>query len=463
MKKIRLLLLLTIPQFTLLAQLTVRLTFVPTNTPTNDKIYIAGNFNNWNPSDTSKVMTRQNDGSYKVTFTPSVSALEFKFTRGSWIAVESEPNGGERANRTLTYNNGVQSTDNQVLGWKDLLQNSTAAANVRIVSNNFGMPQLGRSRRIWIYLPPQYSDTTKRFPVMYMHDGQNLFDRATSYSGEWQVDETMNILANAGDKGCIIVGIDNGGVDRIAELTPWKNPRYGGGDGVKYAKFMVETLKPYIDANFRTKSDRINTAVGGSSLGGLESMFAAAEYQNVFSKALVFSPSFWYNDSCFTQARLRGRQFAMRYYFMSGTSESADMMPQMQQMVTTLRGVGYTDDELKMVTKPDGQHAEWFWAREFTDGYKWLFRETPSGTEGGSLDKKIKLYPNPTDSVLMIETTENLNFTNVEIYDILGRLMHIEALNASKVVHVSYLKTGNYVLCLKKGGVVLAIKPFIKA
>ena len=462
MKKLLLLILLITSQLSLFAQLTVRLTSVPTNTPLNDKIYIVGNFNNWNPSDTSKIMTRQNDGSYKITFTPSVTALEYKFTRGAWTSVEGNANGGEIGNRTFTYNNGVQSLDNQVLSWKDLLQNSTAAANVRILSTNFSMPQLNRTRRIWIYLPPQYVDTSKRFPVMYMQDGQNLFDRATSFSGEWEVDETLNKLAAAGDKGCIVVGIDNGGADRIGEYSAWKNARYGGGDGAKYAKFMVETLKPYIDANFRTKSDRLNTAVGGSSMGGLISMFAAAEYQNVFSKALIFSPSFWFNDSCFTQARLRGKQFSMRYYFMSGTNEDTDMVPQMQQMVSLLRGVGYTNEELNIVTKTDGQHSEWFWAREFSDGYKWLFRETTSGTSGGILDKKIKLFPNPTDSILNLETTENVAFANVEIYDILGRLMHIEPLSSNRLVQVNYLKSGTYILRLTRSNELLFVKNFVK-
>jgi predicted alpha/beta superfamily hydrolase len=461
MKKTLLLIALAISQLAVFAQLTVRLTSVPSNTPANDTIFIVGNFNNWNPKDISKMMSRQPDGSYKITFTPSITALEYKFTRGSWAAVEGDANGGERANRTLTYN-GVQSIDNQVLSWKDLLQNSTAAANVRIVSNNFLMPQFNRTRRIWIYLPPQYADTTKRFPVMYMHDGQNVFDKATSFSGEWEVDETLNKLANTGDKGCIVVGIDNGGADRMGELTPWKNARYGGGDGRKYAKFMVETLKPYIDAHFRTKADRLNTAVGGSSLGGLESMFVAAEYQNVFSKALIFSPSFWFNDSCFTHVRLREKQFAMRYYFMAGTTEDVDMVAQIQQMVSILRGIGYTDDAFKIVTKTDGQHSEWFWAREFGDGYKWLFKETATSTEGGSLDKKTKLFPNPTDSVLNLEMTENVRFINVEIYDLLGRLMHIEPLQSNKVIHVNYLKSGNYVLRLTKKNVVLATKTFVK-
>jgi predicted alpha/beta superfamily hydrolase len=462
MKKLHILLFCLVLKGVVFAQLTIRLTSVPTNTPLNDTVFIVGNFNNWNPSDVSKMMIRQNDGSYKITFTPSVSAMEYKFARGNWTKVEGNASGGEIANRTLTYNGGVQAIDNQVITWKDLLSNSTAAANVRVVSTSFLMPQLNRSRRIWVYLPPQYSDTTKRFPVMYMQDGQNVFDRATSFAGEWEVDETLNKLVNAGDKGCIVVGIDNGGGTRIGEYSVWKNATYGGGDGAKYAKFLVETLKPYIDANFRTKTDRLNTGIGGSSLGALISMYAAAEYQNVFSKALIFSPAFWFHDSCFTQVRLRQKQFSMRYYFMSGTNESADMVPQMQLMASILRGVGYTDDEFKTVTKADGEHKEWFWAREFGDGYKWLFRETPSGTEGGIFDKKIKLFPNPTDSILNLTTTENIALSTVEIYDLLGRLMHVEPLATNRVLNVSYLKSGSYVLRLTRGQELLFAKVFVK-
>ncbi|MBL7816166.1 MAG: T9SS type A sorting domain-containing protein [Saprospiraceae bacterium] len=466
MKKTALVLSLFLCHIPLFAQLTVRLTAVPSNTPISDTIFIAGNFNNWNPKDLSKILIRQSDGTYKITFSTTVTNIEYKFTRGAWASVEGNASGGEISNRTLTYNGGIQSIDNQVLSWKDLVRNSntSAASNVRIVSHNFYMPQFNRTRRVLIYLPPQYADTSKRFPVMYMQDGQNLFDKYTSFSGEWEVDETLNRLAAAGDKGCIVVGIENGGADRMGEYTPWRNARYGGGDGAKYARFLVETLKPYIDANFRTKSDRLNTAIGGSSLGGLISMYAAAEYQSVFSKALVFSPSFWFNDSCFTQARLRGKQFAMRYYFMSGgANEDPDMLPDIQQMVSILRGVGYTDDEFKVVTKTDGQHTEWFWAREFGDGYKWLFREATTKTDVGNIDTKVKLFPNPTDSLLTIETSENLSFTNIEIYDYLGRLMRKEPLASNRTVVVSYLKAGNYILRLTKGNTVLATKPFVKA
>jgi predicted alpha/beta superfamily hydrolase len=463
MKKLTLSILLIISYLSVFAQLTIRVTSVPINTAADTKIYVLGNFNNWNPNDTSKILKRQNDGSLAITFTPSVSALEFKFTQFNWSPPEATAQGGFRANRTLTYTGGAQTVNFTIDGWEGQSNTtSTAAANVRILSNTFSMPQLGRSRRIWLYLPPQYSDTTKRFPVFYMHDGQNLFDRSTSFSGEWQVDETLNTLATQGDKGCIVVGIDNGGGSRIDEYSAYKNPQYGGGQGKLYAKFLVETLKPYIDANYRTKSDRTNTAVGGSSLGGLISMYIAAEYQNTFSKALIFSPSFWFVDSCYTQVQQRGKQFGMRYYFMGGTTEDVTLVAKINQMTTLLRGLGYTDDEMKTVLKTDGQHAEWFWAREYGDGYKWLFREATSKLDVGKIDTKVKVFPNPTDSILQVESPDNLNYINLEIYDVLGRLMRYEPLQSNRQIDVHYLKSGTYVLRGVQSGQLLFTEKFSK-
>jgi metallo-beta-lactamase class B len=465
MKKAFLSILLIFIQLGLFAQLTLRVTAVPSNTPMGDTIFVAGNFNNWNPKDLAYILKRQNDGSYSLTFTPSVSALQYKFTRGSWATVEGNATGGFIANRTLTYNGGAQTVNHTILSWEGQGTNSTAAPNVRILSNSFQIPQLGnRARRIWVYLPPNYAtDTTKRFPVMYLQDGQNVFDAATAFAGEWKVDETLNSLFQQGDKGCIVVAIDNGGGARINEYSPWRNTQYGGGEGAAYTRFMVETLKPYIDANFRTRADRLNTAVGGSSLGGLISMYAAAEYQNVFSKALIFSPAFWFHDSCLTHVRLRAKQFTMRYYFMSaGASESSTMLPKIQDMVNILRGVGYTNDEFTILTKTDGQHAEWFWAREFGEGYKWLFRETASNTEGGILNTQVSIFPNPTDSILNIETGENLDFANIEIFDAYGRLMYLSPLYLQKQVNVNYLKAGNYVLRGFRGKDILFVKKFVK-
>jgi predicted alpha/beta superfamily hydrolase len=468
MKKNILFILLIFNTLQLVAQLTIKIKTIPANTPSGDKIYMAGNINNWSPSDTSKILKLQTDGSYSLTFTPTLSALEFKFTRGAWTSVEGSAQGGFVPNRTFSYNGSAQTVELNITGWEgQSTQTSTAAANVKVISTNFKIPQLNRERKIWIYLPPDYNkDTTKRYPVFYMHDGQNLFDKTTSFAGEWQIDESLNKLFDAGDKGCIVVGIDNGGANRLNEYSPWRNAQYGGGEGKAYTDFLVETLKPYVDVNFRTKKDRENTAIGGSSMGGLISMYALMEHQEVFSKAAIFSPAFWFAlDSCLNHPVMKGKKFPIKIYFTAGTTESTSMVPDINKMEKMMLGIGFKANEYKIVPKTDGQHAEWFWAREYPDAYKWLFAESSTNaknTEGPLSASRINIYPNPTDSILTIETNENLNYVNIEIYNIDGRLMHVTPYVKGKAIDIKFLTTGSYILNGVKGNETIFTKNFVK-
>src|SRR5215212_12069243 len=126
----------------------------------------------------------------------------------------------------------------------------TIVGTVRVL-NQVTSPELGNQRDILVYLPPAYDFSQQRYPVIYMHDGQNLFDEATSYNGEWQVDETMEALSQAGYPA-IVVGIPNLGARRIEEYNPFPDPQHGVGQGQAYLAFVVETLKPLIDQEFRT-------------------------------------------------------------------------------------------------------------------------------------------------------------------------------------------------------------------
>ena len=144
-------------------------------------------------------------------------------------------------------------------------QESTASKQVSTFT--IEAPQLKTSRKIWLYLPKNYESSTKKYPVIYMHDAQNLFDAKTSFAGEWNVDEKLDSLSAQ----VIVVGIENGGDKRLEELTPYKNEKYGGGNAEKYLEFIVNTLKPEIDKKYRTKTDTKNTTIMGSSLGGLVS------------------------------------------------------------------------------------------------------------------------------------------------------------------------------------------------
>jgi pimeloyl-ACP methyl ester carboxylesterase len=177
----------------------------------------------------------------------------------------------------------------------------------------------------------------------------------------------------------IVVGIDNGGVHRLAEYTPWPHPQHGGGDGDKYARFIVETLKPHIDDNYRTLPQREHTGVMGSSLGGLISHYIALKYQDIFSKAGVFSPSFWFSDSSYIFAYQTGKQHPMRYYMMGGTNESGGLVEQMHLMMDTLAAAGFGANELHLKVVPGGQHNEYLWRTQFGEAYEWLFLEDATG------------------------------------------------------------------------------------
>ena len=158
---------------------------------------------------------------------------------------------------------------------------------------------LGNERSILVWLPPQYqTDSAARYPVLYLHDGQNCFDAATSFAGEWRADETAGELIAAGKIAPIImVAVANAGSAESMNTRRTRDASQDhGGKGELYAKFLIEELKPFIDSNYRTLSDRAHTAVAGSSLGGLISLYMGYKHGDVFSMCGVISPSLWWDD-----------------------------------------------------------------------------------------------------------------------------------------------------------------------
>jgi len=255
-----------------------------------------------------------------------------------------------------------------------LIAHGTAQPNVHVLPQKLAMKELGRERTIRIYLPPGYEKSNKRYPVLYMHDGQNLFDAATSYSGEWGVDETLNELAKTKGLELIVVGVDNGGADRIHELNAWDNEKFGKGEGRQYMDFLVGTVKPYIDKHYRTKSDRANTAVMGSSMGGLISQYAIEQYPQVFSKAGIFSPAYWLAGSAvFDFAKSQPPRKDARLYFYAGGKEGESMLPDMQRMIDLLRADGHPQNKIDVVVDPEAKHYEVAWRAQFARAVLWLF------------------------------------------------------------------------------------------
>lgn len=241
-------------------------------------------------------------------------------------------------------------------------------ASKQVSTFTIDAPQLGTVKKIWLYLPKNYSTSDKKFPVIYMHDAQNLFDKKTSFAGEWQVDETLDSLKAQ----VIVVGIEHGNDKRIDELTPYKNEKHGGGNADKYLEFIVNTLKPHIDSTYRTKTGAKNTAVFGSSLGGLVSYYAALKYPKVFGKAGVLSPSFWFTDDIYKLTE-NSPKIKTKIYFLCGDSESEDMVRNMNRMTKLLdENRCYCLKLTQKVIVKGGQHNEKLWREGFAKAYLWL-------------------------------------------------------------------------------------------
>ncbi|MCC3151828.1 alpha/beta hydrolase-fold protein [Hymenobacter sp. BT770] len=457
----------TLLAFAAHAQVTFKITAVPANTPANATIYIAGTFNAWNPASAAHALTRDaTDGSYQITLPASTGTIEYKFTRGSWAAVETNATNGSVPNRTYTFGSSTGSVLHQVLNWEDLAGGtpgggqSTAAANVSVISTTFQIPQLGRTRRVWLYLPPGYATSGRRYPVLYMQDGQNVFDNLTAFAGEWGVDETLNLLQSNGQDptGCIVVAIDNG-PNRLDEYSPWNNPQYGGGQGDLYVDFLVQTLKPYIDANYRTLTSRENTGVAGSSMGALIATYAALRYPAVFGKVGVFSPAYWFAaQPLFDYVHQHPANPSTRFYFVSGTTESTTMVPQMTAMRDSLLRGGVPAANLNFNTRADGQHAEWFWKREFPAAYSWLFAPATATATRKSQRLAASVYPNPAAQELRIELPPALAAAQLEISDARGRTVLKTAVHNGQTVNLRGLAHGLYLSRIVAGQEMTVVK-----
>lgn len=251
---------------------------------------------------------------------------------------------------------------------------SSKSKNVQILKKEFIIKNLNTiSHKVWVYLPPNYGTSTKKYPVIYMHDAQNLFDAKTSYAGEWNIDETLNNYFKTTKKGFIVVGIENGGEKRIEEYTPWANNKYGGGKGDIYVDFLVKELKPYIDLNFRTKRKAKHTAIIGSSLGGLISFYGGLKHPSVFGKIGALSPSFWFSKNSYAFASRNSGTKNTKLYLLVGGKEGGSMVSDTKKMEQLLLEKGFPNENLKTKIVPDGMHTESFWRDEFLETILFLY------------------------------------------------------------------------------------------
>ncbi len=247
-------------------------------------------------------------------------------------------------------------------------RNYTTASENIITIEDFNIPELSRTRRIWIYLPINYFETDKHYPTIYMHDGQNLFDETTAMDEEWCIDEGLNSMGAE----CIIVGIDNS-EKRMNEYNFFDHEEYGEGEGNKYIQFIAVNLKPYIDEHFRTKGEREFTFLAGSSMGGLISLFGSTTYADTFGGAGVFSPALWLVADKLEELHTiatHTSHLPQKLYFYGGMNEGENMIEHIDTVNQILKN--YNHYETYIEVDPEGEHAEKYWRNKFPDFYKWL-------------------------------------------------------------------------------------------
>ena len=248
---------------------------------------------------------------------------------------------------------------------------SSKSKNVFILKDYLSVKNLEGEhipRNVWLYLPPNYEASNEQYPVIYMHDGQNLFDKNTSYAGEWGVDEILNNLYKRSGKGFIVVGIENVGEERMNEYSPWAHEKYGGGSGDNYLGAIVNILKPTIDKEYRTKREAKHTGIIGSSMGGLISYYAGLKHPNVFGNIGVLSPSFWFSKSVLDYTKKKAKN---KMFFLLGDQEG--MTKEFEEVSTLLLESGFKSDALAKKLVPKGKHNEALWNSQFEEVITWLY------------------------------------------------------------------------------------------
>jgi predicted alpha/beta superfamily hydrolase len=254
--------------------------------------------------------------------------------------------------------------------------NTQLLPKIEVISDRVKAPPVGRERRIAVLLPHDYDQSDKHYPVLYLQDGQNLLEYRSPF-GNWHVDHRLSEMAEYGRGDIIVVAIDHADKDRIREFSPPEVTKFGPSLGREYANFMAKTLKPFVDKNFRTLRDRQNTGVGGSSMGGLISIYAGFIYPEVFGKLMIFSPSLWLTPKIYFHAINFFNPFQTKIYLYGGGREGANMVPNIQRLKSVLqrKGLDGSKIEFNVSIDPEGEHNESHWGREFPRAVEWLFFE----------------------------------------------------------------------------------------
>jgi predicted alpha/beta superfamily hydrolase len=345
-------------------------------------VYLSGNFNQWITQDRKYQMSKQAKGKYTFTFPADFSYPEeliYKFTKGDWSEVEIDKFENKTPNRHCKKRSGFQRE--HVPKWRQnwLPYRPSQLPQVHLISEEFEIPQLNKTRKVWALLPHDYNTSEEQYPVLYLQDAQNLFNEKSPF-GNWQIDKKLAVMSDYGIGKIIIIAIEHAEKERVLEYNVGKT-LLGEGQGKQYIRFLTDTLKPFVDKNFRTKPEREFTGIGGSSMGGLVSLFSGLIYPEVYGKLMIFSPSLWVIPKIKFSFLDFFEPMETKIYLYAGGEESATMVTHIKKFKKRLlkRDSLREKMEIQLSINEQGRHNETYWSDEFPKAIEWLFFSNRKG------------------------------------------------------------------------------------
>jgi len=352
------------------------------NSFVDDPLFLSGTFNNWAEHLKIGLIPQQGEQITYLLENVKSGDLELKISRGNWDNLSSSKEG----KLELPHISKIQKDSEVNLtieAWRDQFPKSTASKQVHVLDEHFFFPDLNVFRKVWIYLPKDYATSSERYPVIYMHDGQHLFDEATSVGRagpvEWMVDETIdeaNIPA-------IVIAIDHAKTYELRQQEYLVNPSHTTekAQGWDYLEDIVNSLKPFVDKHYRTIPDAMHTAMIGSSIAALLSIYAGIKYPQVFGTIASFSPSIWMDEQNLynyskkkLQEKGENRKNQELYFYIGDKERRFRLMDEQNNMKLDLDKYydwlkGNYEGELKLDLEFEGKHGAIYWQKAFAKFY----------------------------------------------------------------------------------------------
>ncbi len=388
----------------------------PQLTPLLDTLFLCGSMNNWNYNDHTHAFKKEPNGRFVIDLKlQKFERVQFVVTRGQEANREVVSDSLQQALRTVEY--GASDTLYiEISAWEDIPMCEGLSPNVRLFDADFRSEQFENPRRVWLYCPPNWESSLLDFDVLVMLDGQNLFSSTTSFAGEWHLDENMDELIKSGCSSMFVVGVENGGSERLMEYTPFRHSEHGGGNGDKHLSFLENELLPALRKSLPVAEGSEHTMIGGSSLGALLSAFAVMQEGSSFGGAMVFSPAFWINRKEMLEVASSAKYTGQRIYFSMGNYESASLVNEVVELRDALLMNDWPAESLPMTVDPDGQHNERSWDAQSYKCLLFLSRCTDYEMVE-EMGNPILLYPNPAEDHVLVALSDKQNIQRVFLVD----------------------------------------------